>query len=311
MTTAFNRRRLFRAGAITAALASVVALSACGTSDSLSGGAETSAASDAITIGSQDYYSNEIIAEIYAQALEDQGLTVERKFRIGQRDVYLAALEKDEIQLIPDYSGNLLQYYDADTELRSSEDVNAAIPEVLPDGLSVLEAAPAQDADSYNVSTEFSEETGITSLADLAGYDGTLTIGGNAELESRPYGPDGLKTLYGVDVDFATIGDSGGPLTKQAIRDGDIQLGDIYSADPDLAGGDFVTLEDPENLFLAQNVIPVVSSAVADRVTAALAPINAALTTDELIALNVASVTDQEDAATIATAWLADKGLVG
>ncbi|MGO2659954.1 ABC transporter substrate-binding protein [Mycetocola reblochoni] len=312
MTAVSTRRRLMRAGAAAVALATAVTLTACGTSDSLSGGGESTASSSgAITIGSQDYYSNEIIAEIYAQALEDSGQTVERSFRIGQRDVYMEALTSGEIQLIPDYTGNLLQFYDADTELRSSEEVAAALPDALPDGISALEAAPAQDADSYNVSAEFSSANGITSLTDLADYDGTLTVGGNAELESRPYGPDGLKELYGVDVDFAAIGDSGGPLTKQAILDDDIQLGDIYSADPDLAGGDFVTLDDPENLLLAQNVVPVVDDAVADRVTDVLAPVNAALTTDELIALNAASVNDQKDAATIATDWLTSKGLLG
>src|SRR5699024_3561986 len=127
--------------------------------------------------GSQAYYSNEIIAEAYAQVLEDAGYTVERQFQIGQRDAYLQAMEGDEVQVLPEYTGNLLQFYAEDTQARSPEDVAAALPDALPEGLAVLDYAEAQDADSYNVTAEFSEANGITSLADLADYEGTITVG--------------------------------------------------------------------------------------------------------------------------------------
>ncbi|WP_154794033.1 ABC transporter substrate-binding protein [Occultella kanbiaonis] len=297
------------------AVGAVLALAACGSgdpldpedSDSETGGGS---ASGPIVIGSQAYYSNEIIAEIYAQALEADGFEVERQFQIGQRDVYMAAMEDGSVQLIPEYSGNLLQFYDAQTQARSTEDVAAALPDALPESLTVLDPADAQDADSYNVTAAFSEENGITSLADLAGYEGTITVGGNAELESRPYGPPGLSEFYGVEVEFLAIGDSGGPLTKDAIRDGTITMGDIYTADPDLATGDFVTLEDPESMILAQNVTPVVAADLAEDVAPTLDAVNALLTTEELIALNASSVNDEQDSATIATAWLTDNGLL-
>ena len=293
----------------------VLTLAACGSGDPLAEPTEegTSSSGDdsAVVVGSQAYYSNEIIAEIYAQALEDAGIDVTRQFQIGQRDVYLQALEGGEVDIIPEYTGNLLQFYVPDTEARSSEDVAAALPDALPEGLTILEYAEGQDADSYNVTTEFSEENGITSLADLAGYDGEIVVGGNPELESRPYGPDGLQELYGVDVDFLAIGDSGGPLTKDAIRDGTITMGDIYTADPDLASGDFVTLEDPESMILAQNVVPLVTADRAEELAAVLDEVSAALTTEELIALNARSVNEQLDPATIATEWLTEQGLVG
>ncbi|UFU05249.1 ABC transporter substrate-binding protein [Ruania halotolerans] len=318
MTTPPLRRRFGRihprrfAGAVAAASA-LTLLAACGgSSDPLeTGDDETPADADSsvVVVGSQAYYSNEIIAEIYAQVLEGAGFEVERQFQIGQRDSYLAAMEGDEVDLIPEYSGNLLQFYDSETEARSPEDVAAALPEALPEGLAVLDYAEAQDADSYNVTTEFSESNQITSLADLANYDGEITIGGNAELESRPYGPEGLAEFYGVEAGFLTIGDSGGPLTKDAIRDGTITMGDIYTADPDLASGEFVTLEDPENMILAQNVIPLVDAALAEDLAAELGPVNEALTTEDLIAMNARSVDEQLDSATIATDWLAEAGL--
>ncbi|UFU04121.1 ABC transporter substrate-binding protein [Ruania suaedae] len=295
-----------------ATVSAAALLAACGgNSDPLDTSGEEDGGSDssAVVVGSQAYYSNEIIAEIYAQALEEAGMDVERQFQIGQRDRYLEALEADEIDLIPEYSGNLLQFYETETEARSPEDVASALPDALPDGLAVLNRAEAQDADSYNVTAEFSEENGITSLTDLSGYEGTITLGGNAELESRPYGPPGLSEFYGVDVDFVAIGDSGGPLTKDAIRNGDITMGDIYTADPDLASGDFVTLEDPESMILAQNVVPLLDAELAEDLAEVLDPISAVLTTEDLITMNARSVEEQLDSATIASEWLAENGL--
>ncbi|QOR72037.1 ABC transporter substrate-binding protein [Ruania alkalisoli] len=307
---ALDRGSVRTLGVATTATA-LMLLTACGgSSDPLdTGGGEEPADASTVVVGSQAYYSNEIIAEIYAQALEVEGFEVERQFQIGQRDSYLAAMEGGEVDLIPEYSGNLLQFYDAETEARSPEDVAAALPEALPEGLTVLNRAEAQDADSYNVTSAFSQENGITSLADLASYDGQITVGGNIELESRPYGPDGLSEFYGVDVEFVAIGDSGGPLTKDAIRSGDITMGDIYTADPDLASGDFVTLEDPESMILAQNVVPLADAEIAEDVAAVLDPISAVLTTEDLIAMNARSVSEQLDSATIASEWLAENGL--
>ena len=312
MTT---RARSWRLPGLLAAGTALALVAACGSGDPLadpddSGADSGSGGAESIVVGSQAYYSNEIIAEAYAQVLEDAGYTVERQFQIGQRDAYLQAMEGGEVQVLPEYTGNLLQFYAADTEERSPEDVAAALPDALPDGLAVLDYAEAQDADSYNVTTEFSESNGITSLADLAGYDGTITIGGNAELESRPYGPPGLSEFYGVDVEFTAIGDSGGPLTKDAIRDGTITMGDIYTADPDLASGEFVTLEDPEHMILAQNVVPLVSADLSEELADVLDPVSAALTTEALIQMNAASVNDEQDSATIATDWLTDEGLL-
>src|SRR5699024_8783839 len=128
---------------------------------------------------SAGFAESEIIAEIYAQALEAQGVTVERTMQIGQRDVYISALEDGSIDLIPDYSGNLLQYYDDGADATSSEDVYDALTEAVPDGFEVLDQAEAEDKDSYNVTKEFSEEHGVTSLADLADVDEKLVVGGN------------------------------------------------------------------------------------------------------------------------------------
>src|SRR5690606_33498560 len=107
-----------------------------------------------------DYYSNEIIAEIYAQALEEAGYTVQRDFRIGQREVYMPEIESGAIDVFPEYTGNLLQYFDADTTATSADDVYAALQNALPDGLRVLDQSDASDQDSYVVTSEFASEHG-------------------------------------------------------------------------------------------------------------------------------------------------------
>ncbi|MEF3404982.1 ABC transporter substrate-binding protein [Agromyces sp. CCNWLW203] len=307
MNTA-GKGRLLALAAV--AVGATVALAGCASGDPLDSGSNTGdASSETIVVGSQDYYSNEIIAEIYAQALEDNGFTVDRQFRIGQREVYIPEIEAGEIDVFPEYTGNLLQYYVPDTTATTSDDVYAELETSLPEGLRVLDQSPATDQDSYNVTKTFSEANGVTSLADLAKVTTPLTLGGNSELETRPYGPTGLKEVYGVDVAFTPIEDSGGPLTLKALVDDQVQLVNIYSADPNIKANDLVTLEDPEGLFLASNVVPVVSEKVTDEIADIINTVSAALTAEDLVALNALSVDEQQSADQIASDWLAEKSL--
>lgn len=288
-------------GALVAAGA--LALTACGNGDGKDG---ADGDRPTLTVGSQDYYSNEIIAEIYAQALEKDGYKVERDFRIGQREVYMPEIESGNIDVFPEYTGNLLQYFDAETKASAKDEVYDALGGALPEGLRVLDQSEASDQDSFIVTKEFADQHSLKAVGDLAGVDG-LVLGGNSELESRPYGPKGLKSVYGVDVGFTPIEDSGGPLTLKALRDGDVQIVNIYSADPALAKGDLVRLEDPEGLLLASHVVPVVSKKVDDDAAAIINKVSAAMSAEDLVALNARSVDEQSPAETIAKDWLADK----
>ncbi|HRO30072.1 MULTISPECIES: ABC transporter substrate-binding protein [Micrococcaceae] len=308
-----------RRSALALAAVAALALTGCGSSDPL-GGQDTASGSpsatggtggsgDALVIGSQQYYSNEIIAELYAQALEAEGYTVERDYQIGQREVYLPEVESGAIDVMPEYGGNLLQYYDAEATATSPEDIQAALAEVLPQGLRPLEPAEATDQDSYNVTRAFAEKHSLTSLADLKNVDEPLKVAANSEFETRPYGPAGLKEAYGVDVTVVPVEDSGGPLTVKALVDGDVQLADIYSADPSIAAEDLVTLEDPENLILPQNVTPIASEAVDEEAAAIIEKVNAKLTPEALIGLNRESVEKEASSEDIAQAWLAGQGL--
>ena len=307
--TTLSRRRL----GVLAGLGGLAVLTGCSTANPLASPAPTAPAASGtpttLVVGSQQYYSNEIIAELYAQALEKAGFTVKRQYQIGQREIYLPELEKGTIDVLPEYSGNLLQYYDKATTATDAAAIAAALATKLPSGLRVLPAAAASDQDAYNVTKAFADAHGLVTLNDLAKAPQPLTVAANSEFAKRPYGPNGLKTTYGVDVTVVPVEDSGGPLTVRALKDGTVQLADIYTADPAIAANGFVILGDPKGLILPQNVTPLVSAKVDAKAAAAIDAVNAKLSVADLQALNARSVTEQKKSAEIASAWLKEKGL--
>ena len=296
----------------TVALGTAMALAGCASGDPLdtSGEAASTAPSDTISVGSAAFGENVILAEIYAQALEANDVKVTRNLQIGEREVYLKALEEGSIDLIPEYTGNLLSAYDTESTATSSDDVYSALGDALPDGFEVLDESPAEDKDSYNVTKEYSETNGVTSLADLADK-GAINVGGGAVLGEREYGIPGLTDVYGIDATLVTIEDQGGPNTVKALLDGQVQIANIYSTTPSILDNGFVTLEDPENLIKAQNVVPLVNTAKMNPdVTAILDEVSAALTTEDLTEMNRRNQGDEKaEPAAIAADWLKEKAL--
>jgi osmoprotectant transport system substrate-binding protein len=291
---------------------------ACGSSDPFEEGEGGAGGSDgggdapagALAIGSQAYYSNEIIAELFAQVLEKAGFTVDRQYQIGQREVYMPELESGALDVLPEYLGNLLQFYDSEAVSATPEEVHSALGEALPEGLRVLDFAEATDQDSYTTTADFASAHSLAAIGDLAGVDEDLKIAANSEFEKRPYGPDGAKEVYGVDVSVVPVEDSGGPLTVQALVNGDVQLADLYTSDPAIAENDLVVLEDPESMILPQNVVPVVSEKIDESAAEAIDQVLAELSADDLVELNRRSTVEQQSSADIASAWLSEKGLV-
>lgn len=292
-------------------LALCLLLAGCASNDPLGTQQEVAqgSASKQLVIGSQQYYSNEIVSELYAQALENRGWEIERSYQIGQREIYLPELAAGRIDVMPEYLGNLLQYYDKQATARTPEEILTALREKAPTGLMVLEPARASDQDSYNVTAATAQKYGLKTIADLKKL-GTVKVAGNSELSKRPYGPDGLKKTYGVDATLLPVEDSGGPLTVKALVDGKAQAADIYSASPAIKANGLVTLADPESLVLPQNVVPIVGPTVGADAASVISLVNSRLTTDALAELNAQSVTEQKSSAVIAKAWLAKEGIV-
>jgi osmoprotectant transport system substrate-binding protein len=289
--------KITRVAAIAATIGSLIGLAGCAPT------AEPT--SEPIVIGSQAYYSNEIIAEAYALVLEDAGFTVERKFSLGQRDVYVPALLAGEVDLFPEYTGNLLQFFVPTATETAEDDVYAALVTALPDGLTALAMSPASDQDSYNVTQEFASANNLESIADLSTLK-DITLGGAPELAERPYGPAGLLAMYGVTVTFEATGDT----TVESLVGGIVDVANVYSADPRIQQLGLVTLTDPMGLFLASNVVPIASDAVNADARALIDAVSAAMSAEDLVALNVRSVDEKLSASVIARDWLVSEGLL-
>jgi osmoprotectant transport system substrate-binding protein len=288
-------------------LAVVIGLAGCGgdpTKQTAPGGGE----SKTITVGSAAFPENEIIAEIYAQALEAKGISVRKKLNIGAREAYIPALKNGEIDLVPEYSGNLLTYLKPKATATAPKDVTAALDKAVPKGLTVLDAAPGEDKDSLNVTAAFAKSKGVKSIADLAKVHG-LRLAANPEFKQRSYGIPGLQKVYGINgIVFTPISDGGGPATVKALVSGSVDVADIYSTTPSIAANKLVTLDDPKHLIAAQNVVPLIRSAKASsQVRDVLNSVSKALTTHELIELNEENQGKEKKApADLAKEWVAE-----
>lgn len=289
-----NRSRRVGQAGLRAALSAVFALVAliavaCGSANPLGGG-EVSGDLKSIVVGSADFPESKIIGEIYAQALEANGFTVGRQFGIGSRETYIPAVQDHSIDLIPEYTGNLLQYFDPDTEVTTPDGVLLELFRKLPGDLSILNPSPAEDKDTVAVTSETAQRWNLTTIGDLAEHSAEVKFGGPSEFINRAEGLPGLKANYGLDIprsNFVAISDGGGPATVRALTDGTVTAANIFSTSPAIEENDLVVLEDPKNNFLAANVIPLVSSQKkSDELKTVLDAVSAELTTEDLIRLN-------------------------
>lgn len=300
--------------ALVAALVTGLALTACGGSGdplSGSGGSAAPAPGDVIRIGSANFTENQLLAEIYAVALEAKGVTVERNFNIGSRETYFPGLRDGSIDLIPEYTGNLLQHIDPDTTATESKQVYQQVVANLPEGLEVLEQSSAQNKDAVVITRETAQRYRAQSIGDLAPHCGELTFGGPPEFAERPYGLPGLERLYGCTFgDFREL-DAGGPLTVAALEDGTIQAADLFTTDPAIEQNGFVVLDDPKQNFAAQNVVPLINSAkVTPTVRRTLNEVSANLNTPTLVRLNERLASPEKpDISQVAEEWVASIGL--
>ena len=258
-----------------------------------------------VIVGSANFPENVLLAEIYAAALDDAGVEVTTRLNIGSREAYMAGLEDGSIDLIPEYTGGLATFLNPEIDVTSSEEVLADAQANLPEGLQLLEISSAEDKDSLVVTGETADELGLTSIADLKGKEGDLVLGGPPEFETRPNGVDGLKKVYGLEFgEFRSLA-AGSNLTVQALKNGQVDAANIFTTDPAIKENGFVVLEDPESLFAAQNVVPLISSDVVNpTVEEALDAVSAALTTENLTAMMVEVVSEGQDPAEVARAFV-------
>ncbi len=301
-------RRTF---ALISAVLVALVLAGCASGNPL-GDETTASAGDGgqIIVGSASFTESEVLAEIYAGALRAKGIDATTKTRIGAREVYLQALKDGSISMVPEYTGNLLQYLDPENPARSASDIEAALPEAVGPDLKVLDAAEASNQDVYVVTKSFADEHDLVSLGDLASGAPGWVLGGPTELEARPYGPDGLKSVYGVSFKSFQVYNSQAVKIKD-LQDGKVQVASFFTTDSVLASSDYVQLTDPEEMIIPQNVIPLTAKSVADNEAAveAINAVQAKLTTKALMTLNGQVDDEHKTPADAAAQWLKDQGL--
>jgi osmoprotectant transport system substrate-binding protein len=302
-----------RAALLGAALTAVLAVAACGSSSGgspLSSSGGSKAPTDTIVVGSANFPENVLLAEIYAEALKAKGVKVSTKLNIGSRETYIPALKDGSIDLIPEYSGVLLQYFDKTATQTTSDDVFTALKTAVPAPLEVLDQSQAQDKDAVVVTKATADKYHLTSIGDLKSHAGKLTYGGPPELKTRPTGLPGLKSKYGVVFGKFLALDAGGPLTIQALKSGRIQAGDVFTTDPNITANGWVILQDPQTLFAAQNVLPLINKGKASStVSTTLNAISAKLDTATLGSLVKKVALDKQDPDAVAKDWLSTAGL--
>ncbi|MFG2628688.1 ABC transporter substrate-binding protein [Streptomyces sp. NPDC048473] len=309
-----NRRTLL--GGLLAA-ASVPALAACSSGiTSLdgqggSGGGGGGSSSGGITIGTANFTENQILGHLYAAVLGAAGVKTTVRANLGTREILIPALKGGDIDLLPEYQGALLHYLDPKATATEEGEMQNALAVALPAGLQILPYGMAEDSDAFAVTRETARKYGLSSLADLAKHNGKLVIGAAPEVKKRTVGAVGLKDVYGVTFkEFKSL-DSSGPLVKGALRKGDVDVANLFTTDTDIAAEGWVVLSDPKNLVPGQHIVPLIADRAADStVRKALARLGAALTTEDLTALNRLVDKDKKDPEDVAHDWAKQHGLV-
>ena len=296
----------------------LMSLAACGGSDNnndvfatgSSSSSSSSGGGSSITVGSANFPESVLLANIYAGALKAKGVDVTTKLNIGSREAYIPALQDGSIDLIPEYTGVLAQYFDKSAKATDSEGVYKELQAALPAELTVLDKSAAEDKDSVAVTKATADKLQLKSIADLQGKSKDLVLGGPPEWKTRETGVPGLKKVYGLEFKSFRPLDAGGPLSVQALKNGQVDAANIFTTDPSIPANSFVVLEDPKSLFAAQNVVPLATKAkVNDTVSGALNAVSAKLDTATLSDLLTQVVVDKKDADTVAKEFLTKAGL--
>ncbi|MGZ4615508.1 MAG: glycine betaine ABC transporter substrate-binding protein [Actinomycetes bacterium] len=210
-----------------------------GLASGLSGG------SGKLVIGAANFSENQTLANIYADVAKAAGYTASVK-TVGNRELYLPALEKGEVQVVPEYVGTLTEFINkkvngANATAQASGDLNATVAALTAlgakVGLKFGEPAQAADQNTFAVTKGFADKYLVTTLSDLASKCSSgLVLGGPPECPTRPFCKPGLESKYGLKFDSFTSLDAGGPLSKTALRTGKVNIALVFSSDAALAG---------------------------------------------------------------------------
>jgi osmoprotectant transport system substrate-binding protein len=310
--------RRYRTAALGASLLALL-VSACSTGGSSNSPSASEATRPAVTVGSEGFDESQLLAEIYAQALEAQGYTVTRQ-DFASRKLALPAFDSGDVNLLPEYIGSLVKELKGEATGDTDETLANLAAVLEPKDQTVLDVAPAQDGNGFVVRQETADKFSLVTMSDLAEVADQLTWGLPSECSANASCGPGLKEVYGIDISKLKVENltacSGEMAT--ALNEGDEESGigvaELCTTQADIGRFNFVLLEDDKKLVPAENVAPVVRNdlleAAPDDFETTLNAVSAKLTTDELTKLNVEVSVNQESIEDVARQWLADQGLV-
>jgi osmoprotectant transport system substrate-binding protein len=278
--------------------------SACGTSG---GGSPSTTAKESLTFGAFNFNESAILMNIYGKALESKGYTVTYKANLGNREIVEPALASGQIDFYPGYAATELEFLnkgkgEASPDAQATTDkLNTYLSAV---GAKALNPSPALDANAFAVTKATADKYHLAKLSDLAPVAGQLILGGPTECPTRPFCELGLQKTYGLHFkDFKAL-DAGGPLTKTALKNGDIDVGLVFSSDGGIAANNFVVLEDDKHLQNADAIVPIIRTAkLNSEITDIFNRISAALNTADLTQLNKSADIDKQDPGDLAATW--------
>lgn len=313
-----------RALALAAAGALLLTTAACGgddlennASDSPSDGADKGT----VVVGGQDFTESQILAAIYQRLLEDAGYQVQTKL-VTTRDVYLPELSKGNVDIVPDYLAGITDYLNTekngpDAEPVSSNDPEETLAALEPlaeaKGISILPPSDATDQNAFFVSQEFAGQHDLSTLSDLAALGQPIKLGAPPDCEGRSDCEGGLTKVYGLDITEIVPLDFASAQVKDAVKSGEVQLGETGTTDGTLEDLGLVLLEDDKGIQPAQNLTP---AANADFLEAnpdledTFNRLSDALTTEDLASMNVQVDLQRKKPADVAQQFLEDKGLL-
>jgi osmoprotectant transport system substrate-binding protein len=309
--------RMLALGASVMVLAGACSTGGSGSTSSQPVADSTGAANVTIKMGSDGFYESQLMAEIYAQALEGKGYKIDRTgMGLGTRKVTAAALESGQIDIKPEYIGSGLAFYQgtATGDPAANEQALQKILAGKGGGITVLNYSPAADQNAFVVTKATSTKYNLTTLDQVAAINPPLKFGVATDCSTNPVCAAALKSAYGIDVSNALPLSACDQPMVSALKAGTIDVGELCSTQPDIAQNGWVVLADDKHTQPADNIAPLVRNDLLAKVDKAsfeaiLNNVSAKMTTDELTKLNAEYVFDKKDIATIAKEWLTQAGL--
>ena len=274
-----------------------------------------------VVVGGQDFTESQIMASIYQQLLENAGFSVTTKL-VTTRDVYLGQLSDGKVDIVPDYLAGITDYLNtlkngADAKPVSSHDPEATLKALKPlaaeKGISILPPSQATDQNAFIVTKTYADDNNLKTLSDLAALGQPIKLAAPPDCKGRPDCEGGLTNVYGMDISEIVPLDFASSQMKDAVKSGEVQMGETGTTDGTLADQGFVLLEDDKGIQPAQNLTPAVNTDFLKAhpdIESMFNKLSETLTTEDLATMNAKVDVERQKAQDVAKDYLTQHGLI-